>query len=375
MTPLAFAEAGFPIIPVRIAQKPNGGWRKQPMAKWDLATTNEATVEGWWQRWPDALPGIPLARMGWAVVDADGEEAKKKVTGIGCLGPHSAIDTPSGGKHLVFAQPDPPIGKLTWCEDVEVLGTSCLLTCYNLEELKFPHVAPRAILPKMFWKPQEAEASKRFLSNKLVRAAADQIIQRHIAGSLVHALWQLDAKEWRNRHDEWLALMMGCKGAGIAFEDFVCWSTSDPVYARDAKIIRRKWDSVGPVHGGALWAALKAHGIKASGTPVIAEEPLPVSIQPTRNWRSRINCIREKLERVPTEGMLFSAACVFAEVIADTGKPKPSVATQLLESSARACGLWKEIGADEVRRTIANGLRHVEEKILTEEDSYADAKS
>src|SRR6266849_291129 len=155
--PLAFAEAGFPIIPVQIAPKPNGGWRKQPMAKWSLATTDEDVIGDWWRAWPDALPGIPLARMGWAVVDADGPEGAKKVTGIGCLGPHSASDTPSGGKHLVFAQPDPPITKLRWCDDVEVLGTSCLLTCYDLEELRFPHVAPRAVLPEMFWKPRDAE--------------------------------------------------------------------------------------------------------------------------------------------------------------------------------------------------------------------------
>lgn len=71
--------------------------------------------------------------------------------------------------------------------------------------------------------------------------------------------------------------------------------------------------------------------------------------------------------RLPTEGMLFSAACVCAEVIADTGKPKPSIAVALLESDCKACGLWKEIGADEVRRTITNGLRYVEEKILAEE--------
>ena len=35
------------------------------------ATTNEATITGWWRLWPDALPGIPLARVGFVVVDAD----------------------------------------------------------------------------------------------------------------------------------------------------------------------------------------------------------------------------------------------------------------------------------------------------------------
>jgi hypothetical protein len=35
-----------------------------------------------------------------------------------------------------------------------------------------------------------------------------------------------------------------------------------------------------------------------------------------------------------------------------------------LEKAARRNGLWKAIGPDRVRRTIANGLRHVEEKVL-----------
>ena len=35
-----------------------------------------------------------------------------------------------------------------------MLGTSCLLTCYDLEELKFPYVAPRAVLHEMFRRPR-----------------------------------------------------------------------------------------------------------------------------------------------------------------------------------------------------------------------------
>jgi putative DNA primase/helicase len=127
---LDFAEASIPIIPVTLHCE-DKRWRKLPMALWSLATTSAATIEGWWQRWPDALPGIPLSRMGWAVVDADrrdGVDGVAAVTALGPLGPHSKVATRSGGLHLVFAQPEPPIAKLRWCEGVEVLGTSCLLT-------------------------------------------------------------------------------------------------------------------------------------------------------------------------------------------------------------------------------------------------------
>jgi hypothetical protein len=63
----------------------------------------------------------------------------------------------------------------------------------------------------------------------------------------------------------------------------------------------------------------------------------------------------------------FWAACVCAEIIAEPrSRLTPSAAMALLESSAKVSGLWKEIGKDEVRRTIANGLAHVEEKILAQ---------
>ena len=65
--------------------------------------------------------------------------------------------------------------------------------------------------------------------------------------------------------------------------------------------------------------------------------------------------------------MLFSAACVFAEVMAECKKPTPSVAMQLLESDAKINGLRQQLGPEGVRRTITNGLRHVEAKLLEKE--------
>ena len=157
---LAFAEAGFRSIPVGLDRQYER-WRKLPLAGWSLATTEPSTIERWWQRWPGALPGIPLARVGWAVVDCDTLEGVEAVRDLGCLGPHSSVDTPSGGKHLVFAQPPRPVAKHLWCDGVEVLGTSALLTAYDLDELLFPRVAPRAVLPKTFWGKREGEAPSK----------------------------------------------------------------------------------------------------------------------------------------------------------------------------------------------------------------------
>jgi hypothetical protein len=150
---LAFS--GIPTIPVRVWQE-EGRWRKQPLAEWDQATIDEDQIERWWRRWPDALPGIPLAAVGWAVIDVDdvGDPAWiETFTPMRMLGPHSKVRTPSGGMHYVFAQPDPPISKMKWSTGVEILGTSCLLTVYDVDAILFTRVAPRAILPEVFRKP------------------------------------------------------------------------------------------------------------------------------------------------------------------------------------------------------------------------------
>jgi hypothetical protein len=97
MRALAFGEASLPIIPVTLRfDETRSKWIKQPCVSWELATTDAATLDGWWRRWPEALPGIPLRAVGWVVVDAEGEEGTAEVTGIGPLGPHSRIVIGSG---------------------------------------------------------------------------------------------------------------------------------------------------------------------------------------------------------------------------------------------------------------------------------------
>jgi hypothetical protein len=344
------------------------------MAKWDIATSDPEIIADWWRVWPDALPGIPLARMGWAVVDADRREGKADgvaaVTDIGCLGPHSKIATPSGGLHLVFAQPSPPIaGRFNWCEGVEILGEGCLLTCYDLEELKFPHVAPRAILPKMFWQPREAQGCcEREPTNKPRPRALGA--DAEVVADLTAALGKLDPRDWRGQHDEWLMLMAACQAEGVECEDFVRWSTRDPHYCADGPIIRRKWASLKPGHGGALFAALAQRGIRiAKQGQLIGGHPIPAATPATTiNLKSRLHSIQREVEQAEgtnREPMLFWGSCRCAEIIAEPKtKLTPSNAMALLESSAKVNGLWKEIGADEVRRTIANGLRHVELRLL-----------
>src|SRR5262249_12282167 len=46
-------------------------------------------------------------------------------------------------------------------------------------------------------------------------------------------------------HDDWFDLMKDCKAADVDREEFIEWSTSDPLYADHAERIGRRWDSLG----------------------------------------------------------------------------------------------------------------------------------
>lgn len=106
---LDLARAGLAVFPVRgagpDAKKPC------PSVRWgDDATTDTGAIESWWRRWPDAMPAIHLGRSGLLVVDldrheggADGLAAWDEVN-RGVVAP--AVDTPSGGRHIYFRQPE-----------------------------------------------------------------------------------------------------------------------------------------------------------------------------------------------------------------------------------------------------------------------------
>lgn len=111
---LDLAGAGFFVFPVRgagpDAKKPC------PSVRWgDDATTDPRAIEAWWRRWPEAMPAIHLGRSQLLVVDldrheggADGIKAWAEVdrgeVDRGVRAP--AVDTPSGGRHIYFRQPE-----------------------------------------------------------------------------------------------------------------------------------------------------------------------------------------------------------------------------------------------------------------------------
>jgi hypothetical protein len=219
------------------------------------------------------------------------------------------------------------------------------------------------------WLLEEARAPRGgYLNNSLSPPASVAV------ADIREALFALDPIGWRNdEHNaegylRWLALMTACKAAGIGVEDWVKWSVQDPVYAGHGDLIARLWRGARAKHSGALWVALKEAGvrIRGPGRKELIEVP---HRHPRVDWCTRFTGIIEWLRHHKTERDLFSASCLVAEIIAQHHKPKPSFAVDFLEKAAKGNGLLKQLGADEVRRTITNGLRHVEEKILATEGS------
>lgn len=106
---LAYAVRGWPVLPL----EPRG---KRPLGSLvphgvKGATTDAATIRGWWTREPDANVGIATgAAAGFDVLDVDGEEGAASLAELerkhGPLPTTPEALTGGGGRHVLFAHAD-----------------------------------------------------------------------------------------------------------------------------------------------------------------------------------------------------------------------------------------------------------------------------
>ena len=108
---LSYAEQGWPVFPC----KDQGKTPRTPRGFHD-ATTDAAMVRSWWTRWPEANIGIPTGAVsGFVVIDIDTGDDKQGDASYAELtaehGTPATIEakTGTGGRHLLFKCPDPPI--------------------------------------------------------------------------------------------------------------------------------------------------------------------------------------------------------------------------------------------------------------------------
>jgi hypothetical protein len=107
------AKLGLHVFPCRPEDK-------YPLVKWrKLSTTEPEQIKQWWAEWPDALPGIDLAKSGHVVIDGDRHGGPDGVVAVEQLfAEHNAsltdapgVVTPRNGRHSWFKQPNgKPLG-------------------------------------------------------------------------------------------------------------------------------------------------------------------------------------------------------------------------------------------------------------------------
>lgn len=119
---LRFAASGVPVFPLHAGCEKLCGKAecagicknaKKPLVSggFKAATTDPETIEGWRQKWPGAMIGVPTgAASGFAVVDLDMKNGKNgEVAFDDYLAEHGEewpetveVETPTGGRHLIF---------------------------------------------------------------------------------------------------------------------------------------------------------------------------------------------------------------------------------------------------------------------------------
>ncbi|MDP3492859.1 MAG: bifunctional DNA primase/polymerase [Hyphomonadaceae bacterium] len=163
------------------------------------------------------------------------------------------VETGGGGLHIYMAKP----------ADVAVLGS---LENYPGVEFKTKGqqvVAPGSVHPngKIYVLVEDfndigsPDQAPKHLLDAIVRTTTSAAVTEggQYDQELIAAMLEgLDPGDF-GEHDKWLKLMMACHhaSAGAAREEFIEWSTKDPVYQDDAWIIGRRWDSLHAKRDGA----------------------------------------------------------------------------------------------------------------------------
>jgi hypothetical protein len=264
-----------------------------------------------------------------------------------------------------------------------------VLTLHDPSAILYPRVAQRAVLPEAFRRPYALKPVGQLKATPInkEKERIDLPPRGEVDIALAtDALFLLDPREFgRGHHDEWLSIMNSSKFEGTSEDDFVRWSLQDPDFAGDEAIIRRKWHSLSPSHGGALWAALAERGYKLKHCPAgdtktqhsfidrdllqSASKGQPFQ-RPKGHHLDRIEGLRASLRRDQREPSAFWHARLYGEILYERGTTSArafEVAQTLLEDDCRE--LIKAIGLAAVRRSIQRGFHKAKEKFEKESEN------
>ncbi len=247
---LRYAERGWFVFPCKPDKKPLTDHGFQD------ATTDAATIVGWWRQWPQAQIGVDCGRSGLVVVDLDLGKGKDGIASFSRLeedyGPHWCgliATTPRGGRHYVYRAPDQPI---TCSVDV-IPGTGI-----DVRGKGGYIVVPSPASPGRDWSigdpfdvddlmamPEWVETLMRGGRRATESApGADGVavpISEHTERQIRAALEHVNPHE----RDEWIRVGMALKSTGAREQAYAIWCDWSQKSSKfDARTQRRQWDSL-----------------------------------------------------------------------------------------------------------------------------------
>lgn len=258
---LHYADIGWPVFPCRADKKPftQHGFRE--------ATTTAAQIESWWRRWPDAQVGVACGGAGIAVIDLDlkPSEGKDGIAAFSRLCDEHGLancgliaSTPRGGRHYVYAMPDPAVGN-----GIDVIPGSGI----DVRADGGYVVVPGPSSPGREWvqgdpfeRWEESDGSwtghigpmPDWILRVIATARPARQVEAHDSARAV----PLDRKQIaeiraalkhvdNDPRDTWIRIGMALKSTGAqeqAYDLWVEWSQSSPKY--DPKDQRYQWESI-----------------------------------------------------------------------------------------------------------------------------------
>jgi Bifunctional DNA primase/polymerase, N-terminal/Primase C terminal 2 (PriCT-2) len=326
-------------------------------------------------RVPSWLACRPEKRNGFDVLDIDGSAGRKWYFRNCDALPPTRVHYTQRGVHIFFNNaPGLRCSTSRIAPSIDVKAEGGYVIWHPREGLPIEDAGLVADWPE--WLLAEAMRKPRFdvyhstsLSSVPVSVSVppDAVI-----AELTTALFQLDPCEWRSDGDQegylaWLGLMMACKAAGIAKEDWLEWCALDECYADAGEEIGRKWDGAPARHSDALFKALaqamprvrlsrQVAEWRSAGAHISAKAGLSAKAgKPPANLQSRSSGLMNWLSKNLSGDGVFSAACLLAEL-----NVTQATATKLILGNFPS--LRKSLGEAEVCYQIGRAFDHINAK-------------
>lgn len=283
---LRYARAGFRVLPCNAKTK-------APLSEHGAkdATTDEATIRAWWQRWPDA--GIGMALGALVAVDVDVRDGKQGLETLealtaknGALPDCPTQQTRSGGYHYLFKAREGATYPGTAGTHVDLKHGPHAYICVEptpgyvwLDEgepyrggvkiPEAPHWLERKTRSGSSPKPSRATPMEKDLSAREIARIRAMLVY---AGNV-------------DEYEPWLragmALHHETAGAAQGFELWTAWAQKSAKF--DLDVHRKKWESFGNSGNGVTLASLafiaRENGWREESTELWGDLSLPGAIK------------------------------------------------------------------------------------------------